>query len=58
VVDLIEAFELHLQELKIGDPMDEDTDIGPLAKKEFVNSLEKLLKDARKKGSEPFRLSN
>jgi succinate-semialdehyde dehydrogenase/glutarate-semialdehyde dehydrogenase len=54
VVDFIEAFELHVQELKIGDPMDEDTDIGPLAKKEFVSSLEKLLKDARKKGVEPI----
>lgn len=53
VVDFIEAFELHMQELKIGDPMDEDTDIGPLAKKEFVESLEKFLKDARKKGAEP-----
>ncbi len=53
VVDFIEAFELHMQELKIGDPMDEETDIGPLAKKEFVSSLEKVLKDARKKGAEP-----
>jgi succinate-semialdehyde dehydrogenase / glutarate-semialdehyde dehydrogenase len=42
-----------MQELKVGDPMDEETDIGPLAKKEFVSSLEKLLKDARKKGVEP-----
>jgi succinate-semialdehyde dehydrogenase/glutarate-semialdehyde dehydrogenase len=53
VADFIEAFELHMQELKIGDPMDEDTDIGPLAKKEFVDSLEKVLKDASKKGAEP-----
>ncbi|MDY9924940.1 NAD-dependent succinate-semialdehyde dehydrogenase [Methanosarcina sp.] len=53
VVDFIEAFELHMQELKIGDPMDEETDIGPVAKKEFVDSLEKILKDAKKKGAEP-----
>jgi len=53
VVDFIEAFELRIQKLKIGDPMDEETDIGPLAKKEFVDSLEKVLKDARKKGVEP-----
>jgi succinate-semialdehyde dehydrogenase/glutarate-semialdehyde dehydrogenase len=53
VVDFIEAFELHIQELKIGDPMDEKTDIGPLAKKEFVETLEKFLKDAKKKGAEP-----
>ena len=54
VVDFVEAFELHMQELKIGDPMDEETDIGPVAKKEFVDILEKLLKDAKKKGSEPY----
>ncbi len=53
VLDFIDAFELHMQELKIGDPMDEETDIGPLAKEEFVDILEKILKDARKKGTEP-----
>ena len=52
VVDFIEAFELEMQELKIGDPMDEETDIGPLAKKEFIDSLERVLKDAKKKGAE------
>lgn len=53
VVDFIEAFEMHMKELKIGNPMEEDTDIGPVAKKEFLDSLEKILKDAKKKGSEP-----
>jgi len=53
-VDFIEAFELEMQELKIGDPMDEETDIGPLAKKEFLDSLERVLKDAKKKGAEPY----
>jgi succinate-semialdehyde dehydrogenase/glutarate-semialdehyde dehydrogenase len=52
-VDFIEAFKINIQKLKIGDPMDEKTDIGPLAKKEFVHSLEKVLKYARKKGAEP-----
>lgn len=52
-VDFIEAFELEMQELKMGDPMDEETDIGPLAKKEFLDSLERVLKDAKKKGAEP-----
>lgn len=52
-VDFIEAFELEIQELKIGDPMDEETDIGPLAKKEFLDSLERVLKDVKKKGAEP-----
>ncbi len=54
VVDFIEAFELHMKELKIGDPMNEETDIGPVAKKDFLDSLEKVLKDAKKKGSEPY----
>jgi succinate-semialdehyde dehydrogenase/glutarate-semialdehyde dehydrogenase len=53
VADFIEAFKLHLQELKIGDPLNEETDMGPLAKKEFVDNLERFLKDARKKGAEP-----
>lgn len=53
VVDFIEMLELSIQELKIGDPMEEDTDIGPLAKKEFVDILDKALKDVRKKGAEP-----
>lgn len=48
-VDFIEAFELEIQELKIGDPMDEETDIGPLAKKEFLDSLERVLKDVKKR---------
>jgi succinate-semialdehyde dehydrogenase/glutarate-semialdehyde dehydrogenase len=53
-VDFIEAFELEMKELKIGDPMDEETDIGPLAKKEFLDSLERVLKDAKKKGAKPY----
>ncbi|WP_292388359.1 NAD-dependent succinate-semialdehyde dehydrogenase [Methanosarcina sp. UBA5] len=53
VADFIEAFELRVQKLKLGDPMDEKTDIGPLAKKEFIESLEKILKDAKKKGAKP-----
>ncbi|WP_440945833.1 NAD-dependent succinate-semialdehyde dehydrogenase [Methanosarcina sp. T3] len=53
VGDFIEAFERHMQELKIGDPMDEATDIGPLAKKEFVEKLEKIMEDARRKGAKP-----
>ena len=39
VVDFIEAFKLNIHKLKIWNPMDEETDIGPLAKKEFVRSL-------------------
>ncbi|MFZ2500031.1 NAD-dependent succinate-semialdehyde dehydrogenase [Methanosarcina sp.] len=53
VADFIEAFKFNMQKMKIGNPMNEETDIGPIAKKEFVEGLEKCLKDARKKGAEP-----
>ncbi len=53
VVDFIEAFKFNIHKLKIGDPMDEETDIGPLARKEFVHSLKQVLKDAKKTGARP-----
>ena len=53
IEDFKKAFELEVNKLKVGDPMDEDTDIGPVAKKEFVGDLEKILEDARQKGAEP-----
>lgn len=52
--DFKKAFELEVNKLKVGDPMDEETDIGPVAKKEFVGDLEKILEDAKKKGAEPI----
>jgi succinate-semialdehyde dehydrogenase/glutarate-semialdehyde dehydrogenase len=42
----------RLRELKIGDPMDETTDIGPVAKKEILDSLQEQLRDAKEKGAE------
>ena len=39
-------FLKRLRELKVGDPMGEGTDIGPLAKKEFVDDLELQVRDA------------
>ena len=54
IADFMKAFELEINKLKIGDPMDEETDIGPVAKKEFVDSLEKIVQDAKKKGAEPY----
>ena len=53
IADFMKAFELEINKLKIGDPMDEETDIGPVAKEEFVDSLEKIVQDAKKKGAEP-----
>lgn len=48
----MKAFELETQKLKMGDPMDEETDIGPLAKREFVSDLEKIVEDAKQKGAD------
>lgn len=42
----------RLKELKIGDPMDETTDIGPVAKQEILDSLHEQLRDAKEKGAE------
>ena len=50
------AFNKHfvsrLRELKAGDPMDESTDIGPVAKTDILNSLKRQLRDAKTKGAE------
>src|SRR5665647_330707 len=53
IEDFTKAFELEVLKLRVGDPMDEETDIGPVAKKEFVEILEKTLTEAKKKGAEP-----
>ncbi len=45
-------FLAHLKELRIGDPMDESTDIGPVAKRDILDSLNVQLDDAREKGAE------
>lgn len=46
------VFLTRLKELKLGDPMDETTDVGPLAKREILESLEEQLRDAKAKGAE------
>ncbi len=46
------VFLERLGQLKMGDPMDPSTDIGPLAKKEILDSLNEQLRDAREKGAE------
>ncbi len=52
--DFMKAFELEVNKLKVGDPMNEDTEIGPVAKKEVIEELETFMEDAIKKGAEPF----
>jgi succinate-semialdehyde dehydrogenase / glutarate-semialdehyde dehydrogenase len=45
-------FLARLMELKVGDPMDEATDIGPVAKREVLDTLNEQLNDAKAKGAE------
>ena len=47
----MEALEGELRTLKIGDPMDLATVIGPLAKREIVETLSEQLADAQRKGA-------
>jgi succinate-semialdehyde dehydrogenase/glutarate-semialdehyde dehydrogenase len=44
-----------LQGLKMGDPLDGSTDLGPVARKEFLETLQRQLDDAVKKGASLFR---
>lgn len=45
-------FIARLKELKVGDPMDEKTDVGPLARRDLLDALKKQLQDAKAKGAE------
>jgi len=49
-------FTARLREMKIGDPMDEATDIGPVARKDILDGLKAQLRDARKKGGTVIEL--
>ncbi len=51
-------FLARLRELKIGDPMDESTDIGPVAKTDIFNTLKKQLRDAKAKGAEVVQVEH
>jgi succinate-semialdehyde dehydrogenase/glutarate-semialdehyde dehydrogenase len=50
VGEFAERFVHHLQAMKVGDPMDGSTDIGPLARPEAREELERQVEDARAKG--------
>ncbi len=50
-----EKFVDVLNGIKIGDPMDETTDLGPVARQEFMETLDKQLEDALKKGARVYR---
>ena len=51
-------FLTRLKELKIGDPMDEATYIGPVAKREILDSLKEQLRDAKAKGAEVLQVEH
>jgi succinate-semialdehyde dehydrogenase/glutarate-semialdehyde dehydrogenase len=55
-----EEFTKHfvdrLRELKMGDPLDEATDIGPLARKDIRDGLKAQLRDAKLKGGKIIEL--
>ncbi len=48
----LKRFVDEMRALVVGDPMDEKTDVGPLARLEFVGELEGQLADARQKGAQ------
>jgi succinate-semialdehyde dehydrogenase/glutarate-semialdehyde dehydrogenase len=50
----VEAVERELQAVKLGDPMDPGTTIGPLAKRDLVAGVSAQLEDARQKGARIF----
>ena len=52
VGEFSERFVHHLQAMKVGDPMDESTDIGPLARPEAREEAQRQVEDARAKGGE------
>ncbi|POX44726.1 NADP-dependent succinic semialdehyde dehydrogenase [Streptomyces sp. Ru71] len=46
-----EKFVAGMKALKVGDPMDEDTDVGPLASERGRDDLEELVDDATRSGA-------
>jgi len=49
-------FTARLREMKIGDPMDPATDIGPVARKDIRDGLRAQLQDAKRKGAKTVEL--
>lgn len=49
--EFMEEFTKQVRELKSGDPLDEDTFIGPQAREDLAEDLEKQIKDSVKKGA-------
>ncbi|AVR46297.1 succinate-semialdehyde dehydrogenase [Christiangramia fulva] len=49
--EFMEKFEKQVRELKSGDPLDEDTFIGPLARVDLAEDLEKQIRESVKQGA-------
>ena len=50
--DFIEKFVQKTEKLKVGDPMSEETDIGPLVNRNGLKTIEEQVSDAVEKGAE------
>ena len=49
--EFVRHFLARLKEMKLGDPMDETTDIGTVARKDILDGLKEQLRDAKAKGA-------
>ena len=49
--EFIDKMLIEIKKLKLGDPMDESTSIGPLAKKEFVDEISELVDSSVNQGA-------
>jgi acyl-CoA reductase-like NAD-dependent aldehyde dehydrogenase len=50
--EFIEKFAQKVEKLKVGDPMSDDTDMGPLVNAEGLNKIDSIVKDTVKEGAE------
>lgn len=48
----IERFVMNTEKLRVGDPLSEQTDLGPLSSKDALMSIEEIVADAVKNGAE------
>jgi acyl-CoA reductase-like NAD-dependent aldehyde dehydrogenase len=50
--EFIEKFAQKAEKLKVGDPLSDDTDMGPLVNAEGLNKIDSIVKDVVKEGAE------
>jgi len=50
--EFVEKFVQKAEKLKLGDPMSEDTDIGPLVNEQGLNSIESIVNESIKEGAD------